>query len=181
MSSQTIESAGLSLSEWPTTMGAQRDALAVLAQLADAFAHLPLPYITVHTARTSRLDLQLATPDEFEQWRAALGVDPGTLTLHTFGGCQWLKGEAEYIGCTVQIAGHGVQLTDEQRNEPRDLAEGPLCGSVRYALPCVLAADHESRGVDYHRDKQGQEWLTAAASTMKLRKVLSLSERGGQA
>lgn len=190
MSTQTIESAGSRPGACPpATIGEQRDALAILAQLADAHASLPLPYITVHTTGTSRVNLQLPTPDAFEQWRTALHVDASTVTLHSYGGGQWLKAETQYIGATVELSGMGVRVSDEQRNEPRDLAEeqppaevveGPLCGSVRYALPCILAADHEDRGVTYHRDKQGQEWPTAAASATKLRTVLSLSERGGQ-
>lgn len=188
MSSQSIESAGSPLAEWPSTIGEQRDALAVLAQLADTFADLPLPYVVVHTSSRNKVDLQLSTPDAFEQWRAALGVDSSTVTLHNFGGSQWLSADARYQGFTVDLCGFGVKLTKEQLNEPRELpadeeqpAEGrTLCGSVRDVLLCVLEADHEDRGGSRHRDVNGYEWPTAATSAARLRTVMSLSERGGQ-
>ncbi|MFJ4990018.1 hypothetical protein ACIP9H_40260 [Streptomyces sp. NPDC088732] len=105
------------------TMGDQAREIVALAGLAAEYADMPAAFITVSDVPGAlHIDLQLDSPQDFEVWRAALGIDPQSVLLRLSGRDSWLSTEAgEYRGVSVGLAGFGVELTREQADEPREL------------------------------------------------------------
>lgn len=101
----------------------QRSAVQVLADLIDQHPELPAAYVVIHTpwdGKPSNLTLQLDTPTGFEQWRTALGIAPDDVTLHPYGMDSWVSAEKIHEGIYLDIAAHGIALTDEQLNAPHN-------------------------------------------------------------
>ncbi|MFL5910505.1 MAG: hypothetical protein ACJ768_08080 [Gaiellaceae bacterium] len=99
--------------------------------LADIFSQhpeLPPAYITVNKpwhGSPSSLDFQLETPTDFELWRIALGVDPKFVSLHPSGRASWIEASTVRDGIRMSISAHGILLTLDQLDAPRDLSEVP--------------------------------------------------------
>lgn len=94
----------------------QLPAFEALAALAEAFPQLPRPYVVVASVG-DRVDVQLNSPEAFEEWRAALGVAPASVTLHSYGGSVWLATAVVFGGVPTELRGHGVPLTPAQAAE----------------------------------------------------------------
>jgi hypothetical protein len=94
--------------------------------LVDQHEQLPDAYITIHAPFDdwpSRLDLQLDSPHDFEQWRSALAVPAADVKLHTTTSNTWLSADTAHQGVTVHLSGFYVPLTHAQLNAPRDTSE----------------------------------------------------------
>lgn len=96
-------------------IGWQRPAVQALADLIDLHPALPEAHITIHVAykNPAQIGLQLETPQDFEQWRSALGIDPADVTLHVTVGNSWLAADAVRESTRVHITGFGVLLAAE--------------------------------------------------------------------
>jgi hypothetical protein len=94
--------------------------------LVDRHEQLPDAYITIHApfkGSPARLDLQLDSPHDFEQWRGALAVPAADVKLHTTTSNTWLSADTTHEGVTVHLSGFYVPLTAEQLTAPRDRDE----------------------------------------------------------
>ena len=108
------------------TIGAQRHALQVLADLTEQHPTLPAPYIVIHRpyrGGPADLHLQLDTPSDFEQWRTALRVPADDVTLRFGGVSSWISAETTIDGVLVAFSGHGIALTAQQITAPRTIDE----------------------------------------------------------
>jgi len=104
----------------------QRSTIQVLADLADQHPTLPASFTTIHTpghGSPARLDMQLDTPTGFEQWRTALHIPAGAVTLHYCGTRSWISAETERHGTAIRLSAHGIVLTEQQVTAPRDASE----------------------------------------------------------
>jgi hypothetical protein len=104
----------------------QRAAVQALMDLVDQHEQLPDAYITIHAPLVGvpvRLDMQLDTPHDFEQWRSALAVRAADVKLHTTTSNTWLSADTTHQGVTVHLSGFYVRLTAEQLNAPRGTSE----------------------------------------------------------
>jgi hypothetical protein len=105
-----------------------RDQLAAVAALLDLlrqYDSLPAPYITVQQPMPEhrffpRLDLQLDTASQFEQWRSALEAPASNVELHATTSSTWLQVDTTFAGIGVHISGFNVPLTSVQAQAPRD-------------------------------------------------------------
>ncbi|MFG2307626.1 hypothetical protein ACGFS9_02885 [Streptomyces sp. NPDC048566] len=105
---------------WP--ISAQLSSLQLLLDWAAQKPELPAGYITVnrpYRGGPAMLDLQLNTPSEFEQWRAALGIAPARVSLHPRGRGSWVEASTVIDGIRVTVAAHGILLTEDQLSAPR--------------------------------------------------------------
>jgi hypothetical protein len=106
----------------------QRATVQVLADLIDAHPSLPEAYIVVHAPLGSgpgRFDMQLQSPWEFEQWRAALDIPAEKVALHGNGGSVWLDANITHHGFHINVSGFGVRLFVEDLRAPRDREQVP--------------------------------------------------------
>jgi len=104
----------------------QRSAVQVLADLAAQHPELPAAFITIHqpwSGDPARLDMQLSTPTAFNLWRAVLDVDPNRVTLHPSGRGSWIEATTVHEGIPINISSHGILLTKDQLDAPRDTTE----------------------------------------------------------
>jgi hypothetical protein len=95
----------------------------VIADLMDTHPSLPEAYITIHTAVGSgpgRFDMQLQSPWDFKQWRAALGIPVETVALQGSGSSVWLTADITHLGFPINVSGFGVRLFAEDLRAPRD-------------------------------------------------------------
>lgn len=103
-------------------IAAQRSAIRLLGELADQFADLPNAYITIHKPwmdEPSDLDFQLPTPDAFERWRIALGIESEAVSLHPYGADSYMTARTVRDGIQIDISAHGILLTQAQLSAPR--------------------------------------------------------------
>jgi hypothetical protein len=105
------------------TIGGQAAVYDALAALARQWPDLPAAYTTVHTADGNQAGLQLESPAEFEQWRAALGIAPETVEFHLFNGTAWLAACGTYCGVSLKLTGHGIQPPADPVPSSGQLAE----------------------------------------------------------
>lgn len=98
------------------TLAQQTPAFDALAALTETFGHLPIPYVTVHVTLPAHFDLQLGSPQGFEQWREALDIDSALVELHSCNGAIWLSADCEFHGVRLNLSGFNVPLTDEATN-----------------------------------------------------------------
>ncbi|MFJ8023329.1 hypothetical protein [Streptomyces sp. NPDC096311] len=109
-------------SEITAPISGQRSAVQVLADLIVQHPELPAAYITVNLpwkGAPSRLDLQLGTPTDFEQWRTALGIAPAFVSLHPSGRDSWVTADGVRDGIHINVSAHGILLTNDQLDAPR--------------------------------------------------------------
>lgn len=98
----------------------QASAIQMLTELIVQFGDLPSAYIAVHTWQgKSTIDLLLNTPDDFEKWRTALGVDAAGVDLHVAGRGSWVEVETVRDGIKINLSAHGIMLTVDQLDAPR--------------------------------------------------------------
>ncbi|NEA61331.1 hypothetical protein [Streptomyces sp. SID12488] len=101
----------------------QRSAVQVLADLIDQHPELPAAHVTIYKpfgGKAADLHLSVDTPHRFELWRTALGIAPSDVALYVYAGDSWLAAQAIRAGIDIKIATHGIAMTDEQVNAPRD-------------------------------------------------------------
>ena len=106
----------------------QGSAVQLLADLIEQHANLPAAYIVVNApfrGRPSTVDLQLSAPAEFEQWRTALGIGPGDVTLNFHASDSFLDARAVRGGIRLHVYAHGVRLTAAEFTAPRDREQVP--------------------------------------------------------
>lgn len=104
----------------------QHSAVQAIDNLIAEFPDLPNAYITIHQpwrGAPAKLDFQLHTPDCFEQWRTALGIEGDNVTLHPYGRDSWVNAETVRDGIHISISAHGISLTEDQIAAPRDRDE----------------------------------------------------------
>ncbi|MEV7394899.1 hypothetical protein [Streptomyces sp. NPDC091215] len=104
----------------------QRSTVLLINELIGLFPELPAPYIVIHKpwqGEPSALHFQLPTPTAFEQWRTALGITPGAVSLHPYGANSWVKATTFRDGTEIEISSHGIILTADQLEAPRDRDE----------------------------------------------------------
>ncbi|MEL3949487.1 hypothetical protein [Streptomyces sp. LNU-CPARS28] len=101
----------------PLTMAAHRPVADALVDLIGMFGHLPVAYVTMHSAADS-LDLQVDTAAGFEAWRAALQITPDAVELGTFGDSVWLEARSVFRGVRLELCGDGLGLAPEQAAVP---------------------------------------------------------------
>ncbi|MFE9764658.1 hypothetical protein ACFYPC_09025 [Streptomyces sp. NPDC005808] len=100
----------------------QRSAIQVLADLTVEHPELPAAYITIRApwqGEPSRLDLQLDTPTEFEQWRTALGIPSADVVLEPYGRGSWVTVHTVHEGISVTLSAHGILITQDMLTAPR--------------------------------------------------------------
>ncbi|MEU8512525.1 hypothetical protein AB0C76_13145 [Kitasatospora sp. NPDC048722] len=105
--------------ETPDTAGAQINAAGVLLSLLSAHSALPtatveLQYLRVPGTHDFRWGLEVALHnglDHFEQWRQALGIDPGIIDHDTAvaGTLAWLTATITHSGVPVKLIGFYYQ------------------------------------------------------------------------
>lgn len=101
----------------------QRSAVEVLGKLTDLYDSLPSGYITIQRPwgdQPSEVHLGLHTPDDFEQWRAALGITPDAVVLHFLAANSWVEAATSHDGIPLGISAHGIRLTADEFTAPRD-------------------------------------------------------------
>ncbi|ELP62834.1 hypothetical protein STRTUCAR8_06416 [Streptomyces turgidiscabies Car8] len=101
----------------------QRSAVQVLADLIDQHPELPSASVMIHRpwkGTPSELQLVLEMSAGFEQWRAAIGIAPENTDLYLYAGDSWISARTVHKGIDIRIAVHGIALTTEQANAPRD-------------------------------------------------------------
>ena len=106
----------------------QLSAVQMIESLINDFPNLPDAYITIHQpwrGSPSKLSLQLDTPNCFEQWRAALGIDGDNVALHPYGRDSWVNAQTVRGSIHISISAHGISLTEDQVKAPRDRSEVP--------------------------------------------------------
>ncbi|MFF0389626.1 hypothetical protein ACFYS8_13180 [Kitasatospora sp. NPDC004615] len=101
--------------------GAQTNAARALLAMVTAFPHLPAPrlrpdVLTPATAEgTHAWGVNVSIHDglgHFEQWRAALGLDPDAVTAHLDDDfTNWLEVSGTWSGVPVQVIGY-FRFTD---------------------------------------------------------------------
>ncbi|MGW0833418.1 hypothetical protein [Streptomyces prunicolor] len=84
-------------------------ALRALRLLTLDFGHLPAPTVDVSTVFPDRLCLSFHDGlSDFEVWRSALGIDPGTVVYREqSGGTRVLKASGVFAGAVVELTGFG--------------------------------------------------------------------------
>jgi hypothetical protein len=95
----------------------------VLADLMEQFPELPSGYITVHSPRagsTAGPGVMLNRPGDFELWRAALDIKPGSVSLWFHGSESWLDARFVYADIPIHLTAHGIRLTAAEFTAPRD-------------------------------------------------------------
>jgi hypothetical protein len=109
------------------TIAEQAPSLQALAGLAHMFSQLPSAYLMVHapyrTGLPSLIKMQLNSPQDFEQWRAALQIAPADVDIHTKDKDTWMSADTVAHGAPIHLTGFGVGLAAEQASEPRDRDE----------------------------------------------------------
>jgi hypothetical protein len=94
----------------------------MLTELVVQFGDLPAAYITIHQpwkGAASKLDFNIDTPTDFEQWRIALGIAPDAVSLHPHSRESWVAASTVRDGITIHISAHGISLTEDQLSAPR--------------------------------------------------------------
>ncbi|WP_326598082.1 hypothetical protein [Streptomyces sp. NBC_01803] len=95
------------------TLSAQGPAVATVAALVAAFPHLPVVDVHLSTITPRQVDLSVYEDmAAFEQWRAALGLDPAAVVLGTGTTTAWLRVCGEWSGVPVELTGYGVSLPE---------------------------------------------------------------------
>jgi hypothetical protein len=114
--------------ETTAPIAGQRSAVQLLADLIGQHPELPAAYIVVHEpwrGAPSKLGLQLRTPQAFEQWRTALDVAPGNVTLHFHASDSWLSADTVRESIALNISAHGIRLTADEFTAERDREQVP--------------------------------------------------------
>src|ERR1044071_9165104 len=107
------------------TLADHASAIQTMAHLQETFPGLPSPFVTLNLGAT--VDLQLGTPDAFEQWRTALEVPAAGTELHVYSDGVWLQAVTAVQGVTVGLSGHGLPITADQariEQDPAGIAPG---------------------------------------------------------
>jgi hypothetical protein len=95
----------------------------MLDRLMSQHPELPAAYIVIHQpwrGKPSTVGLQLSTPTAFEQWRVTLGIHSDAVELEPNGHGSWIQAAGVHDGLHVEISAHGILLTDDMLNAPRD-------------------------------------------------------------
>ncbi|MGW2843607.1 hypothetical protein [Streptomyces sp. NPDC001274] len=97
-----------------TPMSTLSAAVTVLASLTETFSGLPAlsPAVAVHCPDRLTLTAYYSL-SEFEEWRAALGIDPAEVSMDAEGGVgplMWLEASTVIDGVTVRLIGFGQVL-----------------------------------------------------------------------
>lgn len=104
----------------------QRSTVRLLDRLMSEHPELPSAYVVIHQpwrGKPSTLSLQLSTPTDFELWRVALGIRPDAVELEENGPGSWVQAAGVRDGLHIEITAHGILLTDDMLNAPRDTTE----------------------------------------------------------
>lgn len=94
-------------------IGEKTEVFEALTVLSYAFRDLPTPYVTIHSTKRSGFDLQMESPQDFELWRAALGIDSAAVELKSGSGSVWLDADFDFRGIPASLSGFGVSLSRE--------------------------------------------------------------------
>ncbi|MFD7067519.1 hypothetical protein ACFV97_09835 [Streptomyces sp. NPDC059913] len=108
-------------------MSRLHSAITVAVTLAERFPDLPALSAAVAVHCPDRLTLTAYDDlSEFEEWRAALGIDPAEVSMDAEGGVgplMWLETSTVVEGVTLHLVGFG-QVREDRR------AETDLVGAV---------------------------------------------------
>jgi hypothetical protein len=92
-----------------STFAEQEAAVAALADMAEAFPHLPAALIQLPHVYPGRLDISLHdSAADFEAWREALCLPAEAVELLHFKGSSWLAVSGSWGGASVKLAGHVI-------------------------------------------------------------------------
>jgi len=135
-------------SPYPTTISEQQPAIDALMALTALFGSLPPAYITVTDTAGNHVALQLDSPHDFEVWREALRIPPGSVSWHVFNASVWISASTEVYGAVVGLSGHNVPVSSEvakvspaedaERHQLDDAAEAELAADP--GLPSAWSA-----------------------------------------
>lgn len=93
------------------TLADQAGTLRTLADVAEAFAHLPAAYVAVAPESPDCLEISVHNDlAAFEAWRVALGIQPATVELRVLSTCMCLKGAGAFSGTSVALTGYAPLL-----------------------------------------------------------------------
>lgn len=93
------------------TLGSQRKATEAAATIARVFPHLPSAVIQVSPIIPGQLDISLHDNlDDFEAWRAALGILPEWVNQKAQPGAMRLVATGRFAGVEVALTGYAPLL-----------------------------------------------------------------------
>jgi len=87
----------------------QEPAVLALAEMAQAFPHLPAAAFTLYQPEAGGgLFIQTHSGEAFEAWREALRIGAAAVELKTNGADSWLRAEGSFSGSAVTLSGWGI-------------------------------------------------------------------------
>jgi hypothetical protein len=100
----------------------QRPAFQLLADLAEQHPDLPPAHIMIERTwqnQPSAITVTVEAPTHFTPWLTALGIKPAGVTLCPSGRGSWIEASTVHEGHRIEIAAHGILVTQDQVRAPR--------------------------------------------------------------
>lgn len=93
------------------TLAEQADAMRAVADMADAFGHLPSADITISPYTPGQIDITLYDGlGTFEAWRSALGIVASDVDCRVLPTRVRLQAGGSFAGATVELVGYSAML-----------------------------------------------------------------------